>query len=142
MNTNKNTFIYPFLKKLKLSLESFTQTQHYNILFYMKDDIVSRDKAINLNNGLIQNFNSLLVKYYQYLENIETQKFIEVTTDELNSYSDAVNELNNSLERINFKSIENVDNMFHKFKAIVIDEIRENIKNHTYFMKLVHIKDD
>ncbi len=141
MKNENNTSIYEFLKKLEIRLADFTKTQHYNICFYMKDDIKKRDKAININNELTQNFKNIQKKYFQYLENRGTQPFEEITPAEFNAYSLALSEENNSLERITFKSLETVDNNFSTFKCKIIDEIEENLKSHNAFMVLIRNKD-
>lgn len=137
MKNENNTSIYEFLKKLEIRLADFTQKQHYNICYYMKDDIATRDKAININNQISQNFKSIQKKYFQHLENRGTQPFEEITSAEFHAYSLALSEENNSLELITFKSLESVDNNFAQFKGKIIDEIQENLKSHNTFMALI-----
>lgn len=137
MKNENNSSIYDFLKKLEIRLANFTKNQHYAICIYMKGDIENRDKAININNEITMHFKNIQKKYFKYLENKGTQSFEKITSEEFNAYSFALNEENKSLENINFKSLGSSGIDFSKYKNIILQEIEDNIKNHSEFMIMI-----
>ncbi len=135
--TKKELSIHDFLNKLEIRLKDFLTKQHYNICFFMKDDLISRDKAIQANNKIEESFKNLRRKYLQYLENRGNQPFEIITDEEFRAYNLALTEENESLQAINFLNLDVHNASFVKFRAGALKEIEENIELHSMFMALI-----
>lgn len=132
--------VLDLLNKLETRLKDFLTKQHYNICFFMKDDIEERNRAIDANNQIEYNFKSLKRKYYNYLENKHSGKsssFEIITSDEFYAYGIALEQENNSLASISFDYLDLQYRSFNHFKNNALDEIAENNELHKEFMRLV-----
>ncbi len=132
--------VLDLLNKLETRLKDFLTKQHYNICFFMKDDIEERNRAIDANNQIEYNFKSLKRKYYQYLENKHSgisPAFEIITPEEFYAYGIALEQENNSLASISFDYLDLQYRSFNHFKNNALDEISENNNLHKEFMRII-----